>query len=199
MRETRSLAEKIAGRTPGYSPDVPPKLNYWGDVELYDTLGPSFLSHIRTRPALNDPVNLEVLKQKAELPNIPKTVDGQELTAQESYELRLLFAKTITLPLYGGQRVNLHEALAQTMQQPWYKSAPGPESNNLFRATALRTVAMSYLSAAMQTMALKNPKFLGVSKELQMREQMTGIPQEEQMRSIQDRLPKQSPQLHVVP
>lgn len=198
IRETRGLADKIASRSPGFSATVEPKLTYWGEVDTYDTFGPAILSHVRVKRVMNDPVNLEILKQKAEMPDLPKTVDGQQLTSKETHDLRLIFAKTLRLPIFNGQPQSLHEALATAITRPEYVNAPGPESNNLFRAIYLKSIASAYLSGAMQIMAMSNDKFLRLSQELALEEQMTGVPQAQILEGIKRSLPRQ-PELMPVP
>jgi hypothetical protein len=198
IRETRSLGERTASRSPGYSATLKPKLTYWGEIDTYDTFGPSILSHIRVKRVMNDPVNLEILKQHAEMPDLPKTVDGQELTSQETYDLRLIFAKTLKLPIFDGQPQNIHEAIATAITRPEYVQAPGPDSNNLYRATILKSIGHAYLSGAVQIMAMQNDKFLHLSQELALEEQITGVPQTQILEGIKRSLPRQ-PNLTPVP
>lgn len=198
IREVRSLPERVGSRAPGHSEGIKPKLNYWGDVDIYETFGPEIASHIRTKRVLNDPINLEILKQKAELPMIPKTIEGQELTSDEIYDLKMIYAKVLKLPGPDGKERTLREALADTMALPEYVNAAGPERNNLMRATMLQTVAHAYMNTTLQIMGQQDVKFLKLKKQIALQEQMTGEPRENILNEIQRSL-KGSPMPQLQP
>lgn len=62
-RETRTALDKVMSRLPGYSKDLFPVLDFWGNpIAFTGGLGPDILSPLYTSYSKNDPVNNEMVR-----------------------------------------------------------------------------------------------------------------------------------------
>ena len=96
LHETRALTEvetllnEMRAGIPGYSSDLPPRRNLWGDaIELTGGWGPDLISPIYTSPVKHDPVSDEIvrLKVRVSLPQ-PLLFGGREPRALQFDEPR---------------------------------------------------------------------------------------------------------------
>lgn len=110
------MINRIKSRLPGWSKDLKPRLNLYGDpIVLGGGLGPDILSPIYTNDVKSDPVTDEIIAQKIPLRFPSKNINGVPLTSDEYYQLQLLTAK---------QRVSgkdLKQSFSAVMKRSAYK------------------------------------------------------------------------------
>lgn len=84
LRDTRTALDRIKSRIPGYSEDVPARLNLWGEPIILsgglgpDLVSPLYSSHSKFDAATNELVRLELY------PRLPqRTLEGEEIPQEE--------------------------------------------------------------------------------------------------------------------
>ena len=91
LRAANNLIEKIQSRIPGWSKDLPPRRNIFGEpVVLEGGIGPDIMSPIYESTIKDDPVVNEIVAQQTRLRMPMKTIDGVELDTKE-YDKYILF------------------------------------------------------------------------------------------------------------
>jgi len=73
-REVYRMIDAVRARTPGASQNLPPQMNQWGEpVPNASGMGKAFdlFSPVTTRPAANEPIDAELLRQGIDLPRVP--------------------------------------------------------------------------------------------------------------------------------
>ena len=84
LRETETVLDKIKSRIPGYSQDLPPRRNAFGEpIILEGGVGPDLLSPIYTSKVKNDPVYNEIARLKLDIAMPEKKVFDVKLDARE--------------------------------------------------------------------------------------------------------------------
>ncbi len=88
LRDTQDILEKLQSRVPGFSRDLPPRRNIFGEpIVSQGGLGPDLLSPLWTQRIENKPVAQEMLRLKAEVPRPKREIQGIKLTPQQFSEL----------------------------------------------------------------------------------------------------------------
>ena len=83
-RDAQTVGDKIISRLPGYSKDIPPYRNLWGEkVLLEGGLGPDIVSPVYRGTASTDPINDWLWENRVQLGMPSKTIKGVELTPWE--------------------------------------------------------------------------------------------------------------------
>lgn len=84
LREAQGTIDKIKSRLPGYSKDLPPVRNLWGEpIVLSGGLGPDIVSPVYTSEDRHDDVSDEFVRLKLETGKPRRIVSGVELTSEE--------------------------------------------------------------------------------------------------------------------
>lgn len=156
LREAWTVLDKIKDNTPGYSKDLPLRLDLFGEPRekssssLLGTMSP-----IPESPAKYDTVvkNLtDVMSQTHQVPvTMPdKRIEGMRLNAQEYSDLvRLSRAE----PIFGGG-LNFHDKLDQVMNSSVYQKA-----TPLYQAQLLQHIQTSADSIGRGKLEKENPDF----------------------------------------
>ena len=80
LRDTQSYMDRIKSRIPGFSQDLPARLNLWGEpIILSGGLGPDIISPIYSSFSNNDPVSNELVRLDYS-PSMPqRSIGGKEI------------------------------------------------------------------------------------------------------------------------
>jgi len=154
LSATQGILEKIQSRIPGYSDDLPPRRNIFGEpIVLSGGLGPDIMSPIYTSEDKKDPVADEIVRQGTLLRMPMKNIQGVELTT-EQYDDYVLF--------YSGQdnqSMNyqpLKERLQKEMNSHLYMGgSDGPEG---LKSEIITRVFAAYKNSAKAEMLKKYPE-----------------------------------------
>lgn len=104
-REVWSLMDAFKARIPGYSKDLPPQRNIWGEpIIMEGGLGPDIISPIYTSTEKESPIDEEILRLKAGVSKPRRTQEFMgikiELTPQE-YDQLLVYMNKLPMPNTG--------------------------------------------------------------------------------------------------
>ena len=154
LKATQGILEKIQSRLPGYSEDLPPRRNIFGEpIVLSGGLGPDIMSPIYTSEDRKDPIADEIVKQGTLLRMPLKNINGVDLST-EQYDDYILF--------YSGQDNSgmkfqpLKDRLSQEMNTGLYLSgSDGPEG---LKSQVITRVFAAYRETAKAEMLLKYPE-----------------------------------------
>jgi hypothetical protein len=154
LNATYGILEKIKSRIPGYSDDLPPRRNIFGEpIVLSGGLGPDIMSPIYTSEYKHDPVADEIVKQKTLLRMPLRNIGGVELSTQQ-YDDYILFYSGKDNPAVKFQP--LKERLQEEMQADRYVNASdGPEG---MKSEIIRTIFSIYQESAKREMLNKYPE-----------------------------------------
>lgn len=84
LREVHSIIESYQSKVPGYSSDLPPTRNLWGEPILFEGgLGPDLVTPLYTSEVKDDPVSAELVKQSIPIAWPQRNIEGVPLTPQE--------------------------------------------------------------------------------------------------------------------
>ena len=141
LREAEAIMNKIKSRLPGYSKDLPPVRNLFGEpVILSGGLGPDLISPVFTSVDRDDPAIDEMLRLKV-TPSMPsRTIKGVKLTPQKYDEY---------VQLAGRPAKDLLDVLVAS---PKYAALP-----SLAKAKAIRDIIASTREAATKAILVANP------------------------------------------
>lgn len=120
-----TMLDGIKRRIPGYSSDLPPRRNIFGEpIVIEGGIGPDILSPIYTSTDKKDKVADEIVAQRTALSMPRRTQKGVELSAQQ-YDRMLVLASGEGLK---GVNKTLKKALADLFSSSDYKGATdGPD------------------------------------------------------------------------
>jgi hypothetical protein len=152
LRDARSIIDGIKARVPGFSKDLPPRRNIWGEpIVLGGGLGPDIVSPIYTSKAKDDPVNQVILDNQVELKKPARSIDGVELTPHEySRYVELAGNKA-----KGPDGLGLKDKLDQIIKTPKFKQATdGPEGG---KALLIKKYVQAYRGMARAQLAREIP------------------------------------------
>lgn len=162
LEATQGILEKLRSRIPGYSDDLPPRRNIFGEpVVLSGGLGPDIMSPIYVSVDKKDPVADEIVKQKT-LIRMPRNyIDGVELSTQQ-YDQYIRF--------YAGEnnrfvKMPLKDKLRETFSSEIYQSATDGQEGG--KSTLIRAVFEAYRNAAKAAMIEKDTKLMTDVRSLQ--------------------------------
>jgi len=158
IREARDSLDFIRSRVPGYSQDLPPRRNLWGEpIILEGGFGPDIISPFYSSTVKNDPVSEEIVRQSVSIGMPPdfiggfrppkgslakdRPIQGVRMTSQE-YDLFVRLAGN-ELKIGG---LGAKDRLERDIQTFKYKTAsPGPDGG---KALIIRTIINQYREAA---------------------------------------------------
>jgi len=144
LSATYTFLDKIKSRIPGYSDDLPPRRNIFGEpVVLEGGIGPDIMSPIYTSTAKDDPVADEMVRQQVAVGMPRRVIKNVELDAQQ-YDRYVL--------LYSGieAQTSLKDQLRTMFNSREYKNASdGPEGG---KALMIKSVFTAYRDMAQAQM-----------------------------------------------
>ena len=144
MSATYGYIDRIKSRLPGYSEDLPPRRNIFGEpVVLEGGIGPDIMSPIYTSTVKDDPIADEMVRQQVAIGMPRRQIKGVELDAQQ-YDRYIL--------LYSGIEADytLREQLSIMFDSREYKNASdGPEGG---KALMIKSVFTAYRDMAQAQM-----------------------------------------------
>ncbi|MBV6497620.1 MAG: hypothetical protein JFAIHJKO_02770 [Pyrinomonadaceae bacterium] len=145
MRDVQSILDAFKAKVPGFSDELPPQRNLYGDkVLLQGGMGPDLFSPLYVREIKDDPVAHELNRLAYPFTMPSRHIDGIQLTPK-------LYDRYAELAGKGSEmtgRQSLHDALHETMRQGIYKqAADGPDGGKvvLLKATINRFREMAAL------------------------------------------------------
>lgn len=152
LNATQGIIEKIKSRVPGYSADLPPRRNIFGEpIVLSGGLGPDIMSPIYTSSVKDNPVADEIVAQQARIRMPLKSINGVQLDTRQYDEY---------IRLYSGEsnrfvQMPLKQKLSELFRTPQYQSATlGQEGG---RSVLIRATFEAYRDAAKAAMIENNP------------------------------------------
>jgi hypothetical protein len=177
IREAKGMLREMRGRTPGYSKDLPPRRNLWGDpIVLEGGLGPDIISPVYESTEKKSPADDEILANRVsiampsrflfgsrpseEIQLSPESVrHGVPLTPKE-YDVFVRLAAGLKVIVgeeeYRVAEQTLKQALEETIRSPGYKEAtPGPDGG---KALMIRVTVTSYRDAAKALLMEASPE-----------------------------------------
>lgn len=163
VRETQGLLDGIRARIPGFSADLPPKRNLWGEpIRFEGALGPDIVSPFYSSRDKDSAIDNEIVANRIDniqTPTARQVYAGVELTPeQHSRYLEIM-----------GQEIkptgkNLKEHLGDMVQTPEYQGlTDGPMGGKAFQ---ISRIVHQYREQAKQYLIAENPevrdKILGI-------------------------------------
>ena len=162
MSATYGYIDRIKSRLPGYSDDLPPRRNIFGEpVVLEGGIGPDIMSPIYTSTVKDDPIADEMVRQQVAVGMPRRVIENVELDAQQ-YDRYIL--------LYSGveAQISLREQLRITMNGQSYKNASdGPEGG---KAVFIKGIFDQYKLQAQAKMLQEDGKLMNMVTEARERE-----------------------------
>lgn len=161
LEATQGILEKIRSRIPGYSDDLPPRRNIFGEpIVLSGGLGPDIMSPIYTSTDKKDPIADEIVKQQTLLRMPRNIIQGVELDTQQ-------YDKYISL--YAGEnnrfvKMPLKEQLREMMDSNIYQTATDGQEGG--KSTLIKAVFEAYRNSAQGAMMEEDPKLFTEIQDL---------------------------------
>lgn len=153
LRDVNSLLDSFQAAIPGYSKDLPPRRNLFGEpILLEGGLGPDLISPLYTRTIKHDPVRDELVRLGIPVSMPGQTIDGIKLTPK-------IYDRYTELAGSGKLlgTMDLHAKLAETMKSPLYKqAADGPDGG---KVTLIRADVQMFRDLAKQKLQDENKEF----------------------------------------
>lgn len=145
-KEVWTLMDAVKARVPGFSKDVPPQVNLFGeDVVLKGGLGPDIASPIMTSQEASEPAAREIARLNIDLKHPPKTLGGSggapgvDLSPQQYYRYMKLLGNEAK---FGDKGFRDH--LNELVQSDYYKSLPEDPSNTLYQEAKEKVIRVTY-------------------------------------------------------
>lgn len=155
----QSVINEAKSRLPGYSKELPPRTNMWGEpIVLGGGLGPDIASPIYSSEQKASPVDEEIVRLGVPLTMPRRQVGGVELTATEYHRYVELAGNGFKDP---GTGLGLKDTLAviiagkHPMAGTYRMATDGPEGG---KAQIISRVVMAYRQAAQQTLLNETPE-----------------------------------------
>lgn len=121
LREVSDIIDAFKARIPGYSTDLPPMRNIWGEkIILEGGLGPDMITPIYTSTVRPNPVADEIVRLGLRLEMPSKQIEGVHLTPEEYDTYVVLAGGTPTI-----QDKTLLQMLNGVIQSDLYRQASG--------------------------------------------------------------------------
>jgi hypothetical protein len=152
LSATEGIIEKIKSRIPGFSDDLPPRRNIFGEpIVLSGGIGPDIMSPLYSSPDKNDDVAEEIVSQQTLLRMPMKNIQGVKLNTRQYDEY---------IKFFSGEnnkfvKMTLKQQLREVFVSPVYKNATDGQEGG--KSMIIRTVFEGYRESAKQMMILKMP------------------------------------------
>lgn len=154
LSATYGIIDKIKSRLPGYSEDLPPRRNIFGEpIVLQGGLGPDIMSPIYTSFDKKDPIADEIVDQQTLLRMPRRVINQQELTP-EQYDRYII--------LYSGQdnkfvkKVPLKKQLDKMFRSSQYKKQTEGQEGG--KSLMIRSIFEGYRKAAQAQLKKEFPE-----------------------------------------
>jgi len=124
MSATYGFMDSLKANIPGYSDDMPPRRNIFGEVVvLSGGLGPDIMSPIYTSEEKDDPIANEMIAQSAAVGMPRRSIEGVELDA-EQYDRYIIYYSGVD----SSDGMSLRNELKKMINSSAYRNATdGPE------------------------------------------------------------------------
>lgn len=129
-REVWGLIDAIKNKTPGFSKDLPPQVNLFGEpVHNPEGLGPDILSPIRTSVSDTDPIASEIARLNVDLKKPPKTIatapgaPGIDLSPEQYHKLSVTAGELFKKELQKTFAMDRYKNLPEDPEQDTYREA----------------------------------------------------------------------------
>lgn len=143
-REVWGMIDAIKNKTPGFSKDLPPQRNLFGEpVHNPEGLGPDIVSPIRTSQADTDPIASEIARLNIDLKKPPKTIS----TAPGAPGIDLTPDQYDKLTQTAGEAFK--KDLQKTFAMERYKNLPEDPSNTDYREAKETVIRRAHTQAVM--------------------------------------------------
>lgn len=146
VKEVWSMMDAVKAKVPGWSKEVPPQVNLFGDDVVYKGgLGPDIASPIATSSVSTEPAANEIARLNIDLKHPPRTVGGGngspgvELTPQQYYRFTKLIGNAAKV---GGK--GFKDYLNELVQSDHYKNLPEDPSNTVYQEAKEKTIRVVY-------------------------------------------------------
>jgi hypothetical protein len=156
LRAANTLTEQFKRRLPGYSKDLPPRRNMFGEpIVLEGGLGPDFMSPFYQSGKKYNDVATQMSMNEMATTMPGRTIDGVELTTiqQDRYIMLSAGLDQDGKAMPGG---SLHQRLSQLIKTPQYKRATVGQDG--MQAQMITTVINDYRSRARKMMPQEFPE-----------------------------------------
>lgn len=167
MSATYGYIDRIKSRIPGYSDDLPPRRNIFGEpIVLEGGIGPDIMSPIYASTAKDDPVADEMVRQQVSVGMPRRVIENVELDAQQ-YDRYVL--------LYSGieAQVSLRDQLRTTMNSQSYKNASDGSEGG--KAIFIKGIFDQYKLQAQAKMLQEDGRLMNMVNEAREREMVLRI------------------------
>lgn len=144
MSATYGYLDRVKSRIPGFSDDLPPRRNIFGEpVVLEGGIGPDIMSPIYTSTDKQDPIADEIVRQQTALSMPRRVINNVELSPQQYDRYILLYSGE---GLKGTKGKKLKDSLKEMFASSQYKKATdGPEGG---KSLMIQSIFTSYRDAA---------------------------------------------------
>lgn len=158
LSDARSILDQIRSRVPGWSKDLPPRRNLWGDpILLSPGLGPNIMSPVYTSKKKSAPIDEEIIRLRARISMPTRTIEEVPLTPQEYSRYVEMAGNAYKNPSTG---LGCKEALMALIKTAQYKGmSDGPEGG---KAAMIKDVIQGYRQMAAQQMKRENSELSGL-------------------------------------
>lgn len=164
MRDVQSILDAFKAKVPGFSDELPPQRNLYGDkVLLQGGVGPDLFSPLYVKDIKHDPVAHELNRLAYPFTMPSRHVEGIPLPPKIYDRYAELAGKGS--PMTGGQ--SLQGALQETMQTSIYKqAADGPDGG---KVTLLKATINRFREMAALQLEQENKDFAQARQQMRMR------------------------------
>ena len=154
LRDARSITDQIRSRIPGYSDELPPRRNMWGDpILLGGGLGPDIISPIYTSQVQSSPVDEELLRLGLPLSMPSRSIGGVELSPHEYSRYVELAGNALKEESSG---LGLKDQLELLLDDPQYlEQSDGRDGG---KALVIRNLVQAYRQLAQAEMQAEFPE-----------------------------------------
>ena len=156
LRAANTLTEQFKRRLPGYSKDLPPRRNMFGEpIVLEGGLGPDFMSPFYQSGKKYNDVATQMSMNEMATAMPGRTIDGVELTTiqQDRYIMLSAGLDQDGKAMPGG---SLHQRLSQLIKTPQYKRATVGQDG--MQAKMINNYINDYRSRARKMMPQEFPE-----------------------------------------
>jgi len=177
-RELKFILDSFKAKVPGYSKDIPPKRNLFGEAILLEGgLGPDMISPVYTTKEKTAVVSREIVRLKLSLDLPSKDIDGAPLNNEEYDAYQVLAGAK---PILGN--MTLRQKLESVMNGDIYKEASGGPDGG--KAYFLRFWVTAYRERAKEIMKDKNLSRQYLNKEFPIIPQLMDLKRQQSMQKF---------------
>jgi hypothetical protein len=184
VRLAFTLTEKMKSRLPGYSKDLPPRRNIFGDpIVLEGGLGPDIMSPFYMSTKKQNPIFDQIVENRVDIGMPSKTINGIDLSAVE-YDRFVQLSAGFEMP------VSLETALKITISRPRYKMLTGGVRGG--KAMDIETVIRDYRQVATKQLLQEFPRLNSkvISAKIKRKTEETGQEFSEREKALMGVLPE---------